>query len=84
MEEKLGLDAMHPARASVPQVTHEALAGLGGIHDVPEAGARGLNIVQGREHRNVVHIEFQSSLAAAADVHDLAAFQLLECLGLPD
>jgi hypothetical protein len=28
MEQELGLDTMHPARASVPQVTHKALAGL--------------------------------------------------------
>ena len=84
MEEELGLDAMHPSGSSIPEITYEALGWLGGIHDIPEAGARGLNIVQGAEDRNVVHIESQSSFAAAADVHDLAAFELLESLGLPD
>jgi hypothetical protein len=45
MEEELGLNTMHPSRPRVPQVMHEALSGLGGVHNIPEAGARGLNIV---------------------------------------
>jgi hypothetical protein len=84
VEQELDLDTMHPARASIPEITQKALARLGGIHDVTESGARWLNIVKGAEDRNVVHVEFQSSFAAAPYVHDLATFQLFESLGFKD
>ena len=84
MQKELDSTSVMPPGPRVPQLEQGALAGLGAVHDIAQGCASSLNIIQRAEDGNVVHVEFQSSFAAAPYVHDLATFQLFESLGFKD
>ena len=75
VQEKFGLHAVHPTRASVSKVTDRTLAGPRAVHDVPEGGPRRLNVVERAEHWDFVNIELQGALWTAAHIHNLANIQ---------